>query len=208
MSVQLQYHSFKQKQGLFHSFNPPVPGQWLAHTLHEIVTFLNLYKALVFNPIRSIRLRVVPHFSSRDSRASETRARVSRGVIFTRASLALLSLRKNGGLLVVYNLSASSLSLSYVVNLSEYFECLTTQSVKSDRQGKLLITKFKRSKITPTHNHATPLLHKLVSSKQKKCLIHKNKPQKFRATRYTHLVCFVSTINYHFHLFIVSVQTV
>ena len=59
-----------------------------------------------------------PPFFLRDSRASETRARVkitprekrrhacrlfSRGVIFTRArvSLALLSLRKNGGLLVV-----------------------------------------------------------------------------------------------------------
>ena len=39
-----------------------------------------------------IRLRVVPHFSSR-------------GVIFTpsRVSLGLLSLRKNGGLLVVYS---------------------------------------------------------------------------------------------------------
>ena len=61
------------------------------------------------------RLRVVPHFSSRDSRASETRARVkitprekrrhaacrlfSRGVIFTRArvSLALLSLEEKWG---------------------------------------------------------------------------------------------------------------
>ena len=69
-----------------------------------------------------VRLRVVPHFSSRDSRASETRARVkitprekrlpaacslfSRGVIFTRAyvSLALLSLRKNGG----YSLSSQN----------------------------------------------------------------------------------------------------
>ena len=61
-----------------------------------------------------------PPFFLRDSRASETRAGVkiiprekmrhaacrlfSRGVIFTRArvSLALLSPRKNGGLLVVY----------------------------------------------------------------------------------------------------------
>ena len=74
------------------------------------------------------RLRVVPHsvphrsicfWFLRDSRASETRARekitsrekrrhaachlFSRGVIFTRArvSLTLLSLRKNGGLVVV-----------------------------------------------------------------------------------------------------------
>ena len=59
------------------------------------------------------RLRVVPHFFLRDSRASEMRARVKitpRRVSpflawgdFTRArvSLALLSLRKNGGLLVV-----------------------------------------------------------------------------------------------------------
>ena len=51
-----------------------------------------------------------PPFVLRDSRASETRARVkivspfSPGVIFTRVrvSLAQLSLRKNGGLLVVY----------------------------------------------------------------------------------------------------------
>ena len=56
------------------------------------------------------RLRVVPNFSSgivgrakleRNARACRL---FSRGVIFTRArvSLALLSLRKNGGLLVVY----------------------------------------------------------------------------------------------------------
>ena len=69
-----------------------------------------------------LRLRATssPPFFLRDSRASETRGRVkitprekrrhaacrlfSRGVIFTRArvSLALLSPRKNGGLLVVY----------------------------------------------------------------------------------------------------------
>ena len=65
------------------------------------------------------RLRVVLLFFLRDNKASETRARVkitprekrrhrvspfSCGVIFTRArvSLALLSLRKNGGLFVVY----------------------------------------------------------------------------------------------------------
>ena len=64
---------------------------------------------------RTLCLFLVPHFIFlRDSRASETRARVkitpraacrlfSCGVIFTRArvSLALLSLRKNGGLIVV-----------------------------------------------------------------------------------------------------------
>ena len=38
------------------------------------------------------------------------------------------------------DLSASSLSLSYVGNLiTEYFECLTPQSVKPDRRGKLFI---------------------------------------------------------------------
>ena len=48
-------------------------------------------------------LRLSPPFFLRDSRASETRL-FSRGVIFTpaRVSLALLSLRKNGELLVVY----------------------------------------------------------------------------------------------------------
>ena len=73
-----------------------------------------------------IRLRVVPHFSSgivertkRERAWKSTHARkgdtrrgerkkcrlFSRGVIFTRArvSLALLSLRKNGGLLVAYD---------------------------------------------------------------------------------------------------------
>ena len=64
------------------------------------------------NSINTYRLRVVPHFPPGISRVSKTRARVkitprffSRGVIFTRAraSLALLSLKKNGGLLVVYN---------------------------------------------------------------------------------------------------------
>ena len=68
--------------------------------------------------VPSARLRVQsassPPFFLRDSRARETRARVkitharkgdfSRGVIFMCAcvSLALLSLRKNGGLLIVY----------------------------------------------------------------------------------------------------------
>ena len=49
------------------------------------------------------RLARLPSLFLRDSRASETRL-FSRGVIFTpaRVSLALLSLRKNGGLLVVY----------------------------------------------------------------------------------------------------------
>ena len=59
------------------------------------------------------------------------------------------------------NLSARSLSLSYV-KLIGCFKCLTPQSVRSDRQGKLLrniLTKFKRSKITPSHNHATLSLH-------------------------------------------------
>ena len=50
------------------------------------------------------RLRVVPHFSSGDTRRGTACHLFSRGVILTRArvSLALLSLRKNGGLLVVY----------------------------------------------------------------------------------------------------------
>ena len=60
--------------------------QWLAHTLHKIVTFLNL-SALVFNPICHQVL------------------------------------------------------------------------CPSDRRVKLLITKSKRNKITPSHNHATLLLH-------------------------------------------------
>ena len=67
-----------------------------------------------------------PPFFLRDSRASETRACVkitharkgdtwlfSHGLIFMRAHvlLALLSLRKNGGLLVFYYLGVQSLTL-------------------------------------------------------------------------------------------------
>ena len=67
------------------------------------------------------------------------------------------------------------------------------------------MTKFKRSKITPSNYNTQS--QKLVSAKQKKCPIRKNKlPQKFRATRYTHLACFVSTINYHYH-FITSLSS-
>ena len=62
----------------------------------------------------SPRVRVVLHFFLRESRTSETREHVkitprekgdTRGVVFTRphVSFALLSLRKNGGLLVVYH---------------------------------------------------------------------------------------------------------
>ena len=41
---------------------------------------------------------------------------------------------------------------------------------KSDRRVKLLITKFKRNKITPSHNHATLLLHnKGIFNKQHAC---------------------------------------
>ena len=49
------------------------------------------------------RLRVVPHFSSGIVERHAACRLFSRGVIFTRVrvSLALLSLRKNGGLLVV-----------------------------------------------------------------------------------------------------------
>ena len=56
-----------------------------------------------FNPLGSVtgRLRVVPHLSSHGAPAGRL---FSRGAIFTRArvSLALLSLRKNGGLIVFY----------------------------------------------------------------------------------------------------------
>ena len=50
----------------------------------------------------------------------------------------------------------------------------------------IIITKFKRSKITPSHNHATLLLHNISFRETEKVPIRKNKqPQKFRATRYT-----------------------
>ena len=93
----------------------------------------------------------------------------------------------------------------------EYFECLTPQSVKSDRRGKLLIS---QSLKVVKSLHLTITLHSYLVAKisfreTEKCPIRKNKQQqKFRATRHTHLACFVSTINYHFHLFIVSVQAV
>ena len=85
---------------------------------HNSKKIMNAEKQKVPREVRP-RLRLSLPFFLRDSRASETRARVkinprekrrhaacrlfSRGVIFTRArvSFALLSLRKNGGLLVV-----------------------------------------------------------------------------------------------------------
>ena len=61
-------------------------------------TGLSQILSKVFMSIRTCRLRVVPYFSS-----GIVERLFSRGVIFTRArvSLALLSLRKNGGLLEV-----------------------------------------------------------------------------------------------------------
>ena len=63
-----------------------------------LVAFFFCSEKWVINSIFDNRLRSSPPFFLRDSRASETR-----GVIFTRTrvSHALLSLRKNGGLLEV-----------------------------------------------------------------------------------------------------------
>ena len=69
---------------------------------------------------RVSRLRVVPHFSSgiveRAKRLPAACRLFSRGVSCTRArvSLALLSLRKNGGLLVVYRGSRTVLNFFYL----------------------------------------------------------------------------------------------
>ena len=59
-----------------------------------------LFQFYALGPVAG-RLRVVPHLSSHGAPAGRL---FSRGVIFTRArvSLALLSLRKNGGLIVFY----------------------------------------------------------------------------------------------------------
>ena len=85
---------------------------------HTAVLWGNRFWRRIWNRIRDVaRLRVVPHFSSGiRERAKRERAWKSpharkgdmrRGVIFTRArvSLALLSLRRNGGLLVVYDVA-------------------------------------------------------------------------------------------------------
>ena len=85
---------------------------------HTALLWGNRFWRKIWNGIRDVaRLRVVPHFSSGiGERAKRERAWKSpharkgdtrRGVIFTRArvSLALLSLRRNGGLLVVYNVA-------------------------------------------------------------------------------------------------------
>ena len=85
---------------------------------HTALLWGNRFWRRIWNRIRDVaRLRVVPHFSSGIgertkhervwksplARKGDTR----RGVIFARArvSLALLSLRRNGGLLVVYNVA-------------------------------------------------------------------------------------------------------
>ena len=85
---------------------------------HTALLWENRFWRRIWNRIRDVaRLRVVPHFpSGLGERAKSERAWKSpharkgdtrRGVIFTsaRVSLALLSLRRNGGLLVVYNVA-------------------------------------------------------------------------------------------------------
>ena len=71
---------------------------------------------------------------------------------------------------------------------------------------------WKSQKLILIEKSQCVLIPKISFRKTEKSPIRKNKlPQKFRATRYTHLVCFVSTINnigIINHLFIVSVQTV
>ena len=93
----------------------------------------------------NLRLRVVPIFL-RDSRASETRARLfSRGVIFTRArvSLALLSLRKNGTTgrlrLSWTTLNGVLRQINTLVNINHFIEkpidcCLTLNNKISVRR--------------------------------------------------------------------------
>ena len=106
-------------------------------------TFYNFYTShlrwnstIYHTDLGQNRLRVVPHFPSGIvERAKRERAWItprekrrhacrlfSRGVIFTpaRVSLALLSLRKNGGLLVVYGQNAVFHNFSRLIALSQY----------------------------------------------------------------------------------------
>ena len=63
-----------------------------------------------------------PHARKGDTRRGERKMIFSRGMIFTRArvSLALLSLRKNGGLLVVYKISKTTTLLFQLCILHDY----------------------------------------------------------------------------------------
>ena len=78
--------------------------------------------------------------------------------------------------------------------------------------GKVLGIFWKSQKLILIEKSQCVLIPKISFGKTEKSPIRKNKlPQKFRATRYTHLACFVSTINnigIINHLFIVTVQTV
>ena len=78
--------------------------------------------------------------------------------------------------------------------------------------GKVLGVFWKAKKLILIEKNQCVLIPKISFRKTEKSPIRKNKlPQKFSATRYTHLACFVSTINnigIINHLFIVTVQTV
>ena len=73
--------------------------------------------------------------------------------------------------------------------------------------GKVLGIFWKSQKLILIEKSQCVLIPKISFRKTEKSQI----PQKFHATRYTHLACFVSTINnigIINHLFIVTVQTV
>ena len=86
-----------------HKFHHATPSWKLAN--QQLIGITNQVSSMM---LQGVRLRVVPHFSSgiveRAKRERAWKCRLfSRGVIFTRArvALVLLSLRKNGGLLAV-----------------------------------------------------------------------------------------------------------
>ena len=138
------YRLNQGKKYTFYFLKKKTPLSWAAFGTTTFLPFLRTRSKSHATPLCT-RLRVVPHFNLRDSRASETRARVkitplekrrlfSRGVIFTgaRVSLALLSLRKNGGLLVVYQ----SATQPFLESSGEE-RCVTTLKTAVQQTGSL-----------------------------------------------------------------------
>ena len=109
---------FLLSTGLLYRFLPTNLGVFKPTFYNFYTSHLRWNSTIYHTDLGQNRLRVVPHFPSGIvERAKRERAWItprekrrhacrlfSRGVIFTpaRVSLALLSLRKNGGLLVVY----------------------------------------------------------------------------------------------------------
>ena len=112
-------------------------------------TITTVNQIYMSRPLR-VRLRVVPHFSSGIVGRAKRECRLfSRGVIFTRArvSLALLSLRKNGGLLVVYLRVKHAAKITFAQYKFRTFQSIICPAVKNNSIGISSILAWGESRV-------------------------------------------------------------